>query len=115
MISAFNETQRSLIATHVEKADTVMSRIKGLLGKKTMPRDYGLWISPCKSIHTFFMRFPIDVIFLSSDHHVVKIIPSIAPFRMSSLVISAQSVLELAAGSVQNSGTQVGDQVVFRS
>jgi uncharacterized membrane protein (UPF0127 family) len=113
-MQAFNQTRQTVIANHVEKAHSMFSRMRGLLGKKSMPADFGMWISPCSSIHTFFMKFSIDVVFLSSDHHVVKVLHSFAPFRLSSWVHSSQSVLELADGVLQQSGTQVGDQVVFR-
>jgi uncharacterized membrane protein (UPF0127 family) len=115
MMNAYNQTRQTSIVGNVEKAASTLRRMKGLLGKKSMPENYGLWITPCQSIHTFFMRFPIDVIFLSPDLHVVKIFPSIEPFRLSSWVHSAQSALELASGTIANSGTQVGDQVEFRS
>lgn len=115
MMNAYNQTRQTRIAGNVEKAHSTLRRMKGLLGKKAMPENYGLWIKPCQSIHTFFMKFPIDVIFLSSDLHVVEIAPSIKPFRLSSWVHSAQSVLELASGSIANSGTQIGDKVEFRT
>ncbi|MCC7460000.1 MAG: DUF192 domain-containing protein [Proteobacteria bacterium] len=114
-MQAFNQTRQTLIASDVQKAHSMLKRMKGLLGKKHMPENFGMWISPCSSIHTFFMKFSIDVVFLSPDHQVVKVLHSFAPFRLSSWVNSSQSVLELAGGVLQKTGTQVGDQVVFRS
>ncbi len=114
-MNAFNQNRQTIIANKVERAHTSFKRMKGLLGKTEMEKSYGLWISPCKSIHTFFMQFPIDVIFLSPDNQVVKLVHSIQPFRLSSWVGSAKSVLELASGAIEESGTQVGDQVIFRA
>ncbi len=116
MMSAFNQTRNTVIASQVEKADTALLRMKGLLGKKEMQKDYGLWIPSSGSmIHTFFMHFPIDVIFLSKTNQVVKLIPNMVPSRLSPWVCSAKSVLELSAGTIEKNGTQVGDQVVFQS
>jgi uncharacterized membrane protein (UPF0127 family) len=114
-MDAFNQTKQTVIAGSVDRAHTALSRMKGLLGKKAMDQNYGLWISPGNSIHTFFMQFPIDVVFLSKSNHVVKLVPAVQPYRLSKIVWAARSVLELAVGAIQNSGTQVGDQVVFRS
>lgn len=114
-MNAFNQTRTTIIANRVERAHTSLKRMKGLLGKTSMEKDYGLWISPCKSIHTFFMNFPIDVIFLSPNNQVVNLIHSIKPFRLSKWVGSAKSVLELSSGAIEESGTQIGDQVIFRT
>ena len=115
MMNAYNQTRNNMIASHVDLAHTSATRMKGLLGKTSMEQNYGLWISPCRSIHTFFMKFPIDVIFLSSSNQVVKLINNMKPFRLSPIVFSAKSVLELSTGAIEKSGTQIGDQVVFRS
>ena len=112
-MQAYNQTRQTTIAHQVQKAHTLFSRMRGLLGKKSMPEGFGMWISPCSSIHTFFMKFSIDVAFLSSDQHVVKVLHSFKPFRLSSWEHSSQSVLELASGTLEQSGTQVGDRVVF--
>ncbi len=115
MMSAYNQTQNTVIADHVEPAHTVLRRMKGLLGKKSMPNNFGLWIKPCSSIHTFFMKFPIDVLFLSSTYHVVGELKAFRPFRLSSWMHSAQSVLELSQGAIDQSKTKIGDQIVFKS
>lgn len=113
-MDAFNQSKSVVIASNVERATSTLARMKGLLGKKSMDRGYGLWIVPCKSIHTFFMKFPIDVLFLSPTNRVVKLMESVQPFRISSWVSSAQSVLELEAHTIQNTNIAVGDQVIFR-
>jgi len=114
-MNAYNQTRRCVIAANVDKADTALSRMKGLLGRKSIDRDYGLWIAPGNSIHTFFMKFPIDVVFLSKSNQVLKLLQDIKPNRLSSIVWGARSILELSSGAILQSGTQVGDQVEFRS
>ena len=115
MMHAFNETRQTVIASSVDQANTALSRMKGLLGKPSMGENNGLLITPGKSIHTFFMKFPIDVMFLSPSNQVIKLINAMGPFRLSPLVPSAKSVLELSTGTIEKSGTQIGDQVIFRT
>lgn len=73
----------------------------------------GLWIVPCPMIHTFFMRFPIDVLFLSRGLKVVRVIEGLAPWRLSPWVWAAHSVLELGGGSLRGS-VAVGDELELR-
>lgn len=113
-MNAFNESKQTTIASEVDKAASYIDRMIGLLGRKNIPEKYGLWITPCKSIQTFFMRFPIDVVFLSSSLQVVRVMRNVKPFRISPIVFSAQSVIELPIDSIDGSKTDVGDQVIFR-
>jgi uncharacterized membrane protein (UPF0127 family) len=96
-----------------EVAANPWTRAVGLLGRKELPEGCGLSIRPCKSIHTFFMRFPIDVAYLSSDGTVVKTSARLRPFRLSMGGRGAHSVLELPAGSLERAGLQVGDTLRF--
>lgn len=114
-MSAYNQTRNSIIASSVDQANTILSRMKGLLCRKGIDQNYGLWITPGNSIHTFFMNFPIDVVFLSKSNQVVKLLQDYPPYRLSKIIWNARSVLELAPGAIQKSGTKVGDQVEFRS
>ncbi|HAM36261.1 MAG TPA: DUF192 domain-containing protein [Elusimicrobia bacterium] len=100
---AFNRTRGQAIASRVEKAEDYDSRARGLLGRKTMAADEGLWIVPCPMIHTLFMRFPIDVIFLDRESRVVRVVENLKPWRMSPWVFRARSVLELAGGTLKGS------------
>lgn len=70
-------------------------------------------IQPCNSIHTFFMRIPIDVLFLDADGVIIKQLPALPPWRASAVYLKARSVLELPAGTLQASGTQEGDRLAF--
>ena len=92
-------------------ADRMLSRMKGLLGRASLPPDEGLLIRPAPSIHTFFMRFPIDVVFLSRKGEVLKIAYHVPPWRTRACR-HAHAVLELAAGEAERRGLAVGDCLV---
>ncbi len=92
-------------------ADNPITRIVGLLRDKHLAEGDGLWILPCPSIHSFWMRFVFDAIFFDKQLRVVHLIHEMKPWRMSSFVIKgAHSVLELPAGLIRQSGTELGDQ-----
>ena len=110
---AYNATRGAAIATTVEKADTPASRSKGLLGRESLPEGEALWIVPCPMIHTFFMKFPIDVLFLDADLKVRKVIEDMRPWRLSPWVLSARSVLELQGGALKGA-VRVGDMIEMR-
>ena len=115
---AFNRTRQQEIARRVLKADDHSSRGRGLLGRSGMQADEGLWIIlggglrfvPCPTIHTFFMKFAIDVLFLDSNLQVVRIIDNFRPWRLSPWEFRAHSVLELAGDTLRGSVAQ-GDQL----
>lgn len=88
-------------------------RLKGLLGRKHLPEGEGLLLAPCNSIHMFFMRFPIDAIFLNRSDRVVALYPDIQPWHMSGLHPSARKVLEFPAGTVTRHGIALGSQLQF--
>lgn len=79
----------------LEVADTFMSRFLGLMGRKSLPSDRALFIKPCNSIHTFFMRFRMTAVFVDKDMRVVRVVPNMAPWRMA-FAPKAYSVFELA-------------------
>jgi len=113
-VIAFNTTRNAPVATKVETADTPASRSKGLLGRASMAADEALWIVPCPMIHTFFMKFPIDVLFLDADLTVRRVIEDLRPWRLSPWVLSARSVLELKGGVLKGS-VRVGDRLEMRA
>ncbi len=100
---AVNKTTGKTVAARVELADTAPARNKGLLGRASMADDEGLWIVPCPMIHTFFMKFAIDVVFLNKRLEVARVIENIKPWRLSPWVLRAHSVLELAGGALKGS------------
>lgn len=96
----------------MDVADTFLSRMKGLMFKKEIKR--GLWITPCNSIHTFFMRTKIDVLYLDAKGKIIKMTPSIKPWRIGPVVWKAKSVLELPAGTIQKMDIQLNHVVYFK-
>ena len=110
---AYNRTREAILARSVSVAESVFARTRGLLGRKCLPRDEALWIVPCNAIHNFFMRFPIDALFLDRQGRVVAIYHGLRPWRATWFVRGAHSVLELAEGVLAENGARVGDQVDF--
>jgi len=109
-----NLTRTAVLGTSVDVADTSAKRRTGLLKHHTLAAGEGLWIVPCEGVHTFGMKFPIDILFLSKTHRVLKIRTSV-PKRRASLCLRAHSVIELPAGTVDATGTQKGDQLIFET
>lgn len=103
----------AIIADHVEWAGTSAERRRGLLGRNSLDRMAGIYIVPTQWVHTFGMRFPIDIAFLSRDGRVLALHHGLKPNRLSKLVIRADGALELAAGRLKETGTAVGDRVEF--
>jgi uncharacterized membrane protein (UPF0127 family) len=105
-------TKGSSLGDSIDTADTSAKRRTGLMKHAGLEKGTGLWIVPCESIHTFFMKFAIDVIYLDKKRRVRKAIPAIAPWRLS-LCLTAHSVLELPPGTIAGSKTEPGDQLEF--
>lgn len=105
-----NKTRGIVLARAAEIADTSAKRRRGLLKRDGLDRGSGLWIVPCEGVHTFGMRFAIDVIFISKHSKVLKIVHSM-PRRRIAMNLLAHSVLELPAGTTRESGTSRGDQL----
>jgi uncharacterized membrane protein (UPF0127 family) len=110
---AFNRTRATYLATNLVIARTHWSRFRGLIGTTSshFRRGAGLWIHPSRGIHTFAMRFPIDALYLDRDRTVIHIHEALKPWRFAAIRIHATSVLELPAGTVRETGTELGDQV----
>jgi uncharacterized protein len=103
-----NPARGTVLATELEVATSGKQRGKGLLGRKGLLPGEGLWIIPCESVHTFFMRFPIDLVYLDRSYRIRKVRNAVGAWRMSAC-FSAYSVLELPAGTIRESATQAGD------
>lgn len=108
-----NETRGKFLADRAEDARSAYQRMRGLLGRKSLAIGEGLHIAPCNSIHTFFMGFAIDALFLDRDGRIVKLLEAIPPWRVSGIYFRAHSVLELPAGVASASGTSEGDRLTF--
>lgn len=98
----------------IEVADTAARRSKGLLGRTGLGQGEGLWIVPCEAIHTFAMKFPIDLVYLDRQRRVLKVRRSVRPARISAC-LRAHSVLELRSGTVNTTGIQPGDRLEFQA
>jgi len=107
-----NLTRHTMLATRMELADTGPKRNKGLLGRDRLAPGEGLWIVPCESVHTFFMRFPIDLIYLDREKRIRKLRNAVPAWRMS-ICLTAHSILELPAGTIRDSQTRRGDTLEF--
>jgi uncharacterized protein len=99
-----------VVVRSLRVADTSGARMRGLLGKSRLDPGEGLWITPCDSIHMFFMRFPIDAVFVDAQMQVVRVYEDLQPWRMARGGKFAHSVLELPAGSAAFHRIRVGDR-----
>jgi len=91
-----------VLCENLKVADDFISRLIGLMFKKDMYGFDGLLIKQCNSIHTFFMRYAIDIIFLDKEYKVVKVIEDIKPWRATLMYFKASQVLELKSGTLKS-------------
>jgi uncharacterized membrane protein (UPF0127 family) len=110
-VSVYNESKQTLLATRVLVADTGFSRLIGLLGRRSLEADTGIWIVPANAIHTFGMLFRFDLVLIDRTYKVVGLRERIRPFLMTWPNFRARSVLELPAFTTSISHTAVGDQL----
>jgi hypothetical protein len=111
-LRVLNLSRQAVLADCVEVADHGATRRKGLLGRNSLAEGEGLWIVPCESVHTFGMKFPIDLVYLDRKKKVKKVRSSVPPWRLSAC-LSADSVLELASGTIHTTQTRPGDVLEF--
>lgn len=107
-----NVTRGIVIGDAIGLAQTSQQRTVGLLKHKELRPGEGLWIVPCEGVHTFFMKFAIDLVYIDRRNVVRKIVPNVAPWRLS-LCLPAHSIIELPAGSIAPGSTCKGDQLTF--
>lgn len=114
--TARNVTREADLCPRCGIAHDLISRVRGLMFRASLPEDEGLWISPCPSIHMFNMKFALDAVFLTRELVVTDIVESIAPGKMyvaKDHKGKPHSVVEVAAGTVARTGTQIGDTIEF--
>lgn len=111
-MKVINQTKQVPIGSKIRVADSFFTRLVGLLATKSLKPGEGLMIKPCASIHTFGMRYPIDVVFVDASHTVVEIAADLMP---GCLAVSrdAAYVIELPQGTAATTLTQIGDKLVF--
>lgn len=112
-VFVYNKTKETFIAFRVKVADSIISRLVGLLGKKFLEPDSGVWIVPANAIHTIGMLFSFDVIMIDQNFKVVGLHELIRPFRITRPNFRAESIVEVAAHTIFRSRTEVGDQLVI--
>jgi hypothetical protein len=112
-VQAFNQTRQRFLATDLSVADTHWTRLRGLLGtrKDDFRNGCGLWIRPCRGVHTLAMTFPLDVIYLDRDGTVVHLESNLQPWRFSPIRLQAASVLELPVNVIAETETALGDRI----
>src|SRR5512134_693320 len=110
-----NKTRQNCLAAEAEMPRSVFGRMRGLIGRslKAFPPGIGLWINPSMGIHTFGMRFSIDVVYLDSRKQVIRLYRRLAPCRFAAVSMQASSVIELPAGTLGQTQTEVGDILEF--
>ena len=116
-VAAHNQTRATTLAQEIETAQSLWARFMGLMGRRSLPAGHGLWLTGTNGIHMFFMRFPIDAVFLGKpgadgSRPVLSVHRRLRPWAgMVPLVRGAAGVLELPIGSIDASGTAAGDLV----
>lgn len=110
---AFNQTRSVYLATQLRVAETHWRRLRGLMWSDPahFVAGQGLWIVPSHGVHTFAMRFPIDVAYLGHNRAVLHMEHNLKPWRVAPLSMRTGSILELPAGTLRSTGTSVGDVI----
>ncbi|MFH1506927.1 MAG: DUF192 domain-containing protein [Candidatus Omnitrophota bacterium] len=110
-LTILNQSKDTLLADKAITAKSIFKRIRGLLGTKDFNNGKALIIQPCSSIHTFFMPFAIDILFLAQDNRVIRAIDSLKPFRMTPIFFKARLAIELPAGTLKATKTAQNDVI----
>ena len=98
----------------IRRADSHWSRLAGLLGRRHLSEQEGLWLFPCNQVHSHFMLMAIDILFLDCEGSILQL-ETLPPWRFSSRVPNAQSIVEVAAGSAQHLGLKPGDRLILEA
>ncbi len=115
MYRIVNTTRDTVLASHAERARSYWARLRGLMFRSSLPADGGMVIEPNNSVHTFWMRFPIDVVFVDRQDSVVGLVHALPPNRPFAGARKARRTVELPAGTISRSGTQIGDTLRFEN
>jgi len=112
-LCVFNRNRESFLGLRVAPADTLLMRLKGLLGRIKLKPDDGIWLVPSRGIHTIGMLFAIDLIYLDAANRVIHLVEHMGPFRISPIRIRCASILELKSRAIYSSHTQIGDDLLI--
>jgi uncharacterized membrane protein (UPF0127 family) len=108
-----NSDRGTVLGEAIEVAMTAAQRVKGLLGRDSLAGGEGLLFKGCSSLHTFFMQFPIDIVFIDKQGKVLKSVRDVRPFKIVMAPFRSYYALELPVGSIDGSTTRVGDRICF--
>ena len=106
-----NTTRRTVVGDRIRVASSLSERTVGLLRTPALHPGEGLWIENAPSIHMFFMKYPIDAVFLDGHGRVTKVVPNLRPWRVVWWARGAKDCLELPVGTIESAQIQVGDQL----
>jgi len=109
----FNQTKNIILAEELIMADTLLKRLIGLLGRREFKEGQALVLKPANSIHTFFMRFPIDVLFIDGENKVIKAVSCLKPWRISGIYLRSRMTVELPCGILQKTSVSEGDAIIL--
>ncbi|HXE64666.1 MAG TPA: DUF192 domain-containing protein [Bryobacteraceae bacterium] len=107
-----NVTRGTVLGEAIDIADTSAKRTTGLLKHTELRAGEGLWIVPCEGVHTFFMKFALDLVYIDKKNVVRKVVGNVRPWR-ASFCLMAHGVVELPVGTIEGSGTRKRDELVF--
>ncbi|MBE3575493.1 MAG: DUF192 domain-containing protein [Firmicutes bacterium] len=113
VLRLWDASRQVMVAARIRKADTFRARLQGLLGCPPLPPGAGLVLVPCRAVHTFFMAYPIDVVFLDPAGRVLRCLTDLAPFRLPAPVWQARVAVELPAGTLRKAGVRPGHRLTF--
>ena len=113
-MKAVNVSRSIIVGSDIREARGFFSRLRGLIGKDRLEEGEGLWINNCRAIHTFGMRFPIDVVFLDKDNVVKKAVEGLRPSHPNTYCLSARGVLELPEGTIERAQVRVGNRIEIK-
>ena len=108
-----NPVRQSVLGDRIGVADTTLTRFVGLMGRGSLAPGHGLLIRPSNGVHTLWMRFSIDVLLLDRERRVLSVYRSLRPFRVTAVKWNAAAALELPAGTIAATNTQLGDELKF--
>jgi uncharacterized membrane protein (UPF0127 family) len=109
----FNQTRSKFLINQGRLADTFWLRLRGLLGVASLEPGEGLVLVGEKSIHTLFMKFPIDVVYVDKDYKVIRTDDNMIPYRLGPFIVQSAYVVEIPVGTIIDTATEVGDQLKF--
>jgi uncharacterized protein len=111
MLRVENSSKGSVLVARGRVANTIWTRFVGLMGARRLEAGDGLAIIPCSSVHCFFMKIPIDVVYVNKGDQVVALDPDLKPWRLGSINRGVRYVIELPVGTIEKTETTVGDRL----